>query len=76
MAHTRDDKQGMVFGSYLNYALFGPDFKSDWAERGWSCKLFGQRKNSPPSFSSDLIALCSTLRHDFNADQHLFEQST
>ncbi|ORY94118.1 amino acid permease-domain-containing protein [Syncephalastrum racemosum] len=28
--------QGMVFGSYLNYALFGPDFKSDWTERGWS----------------------------------------
>ncbi|KAI9321532.1 amino acid/polyamine transporter I [Dichotomocladium elegans] len=28
--------QGTVFGSYMNYAIFGPDYKSDWAERAWS----------------------------------------
>ncbi|KAL1927777.1 hypothetical protein VTP01DRAFT_3598 [Rhizomucor pusillus] len=27
---------GMVFGSYLNYAIHGPEYKSDWAERGWA----------------------------------------
>ncbi|KAI8970705.1 amino acid/polyamine transporter I [Pilobolus umbonatus] len=28
--------QGIVFGGYMNYALFGPSFKSNWAERGWA----------------------------------------
>jgi hypothetical protein len=30
---------GMVFGGYMNYAFFGPDFKSPWMERGWASKL-------------------------------------
>ncbi|OBZ88543.1 High-affinity methionine permease [Choanephora cucurbitarum] len=28
--------QGVVFGRYLNYALFGPSYKSEWLERAWS----------------------------------------
>ncbi|KAI8147002.1 amino acid/polyamine transporter I [Fennellomyces sp. T-0311] len=28
--------QGMIFGSYMNYAIFGEDFKSDWIERMWT----------------------------------------
>lgn len=32
--------QGTVFGSYMNYAFFGSDYKSDWMERGWSGEHF------------------------------------
>lgn len=32
--------QGTVFGSYMNYAFFGSEYKSDWMERGWSGELF------------------------------------
>ncbi|KAI9021553.1 amino acid/polyamine transporter I [Phycomyces nitens] len=28
--------QGIVFGGYMNYALFGSKFKSNWGERGWA----------------------------------------
>ncbi|KAI8079567.1 amino acid/polyamine transporter I [Gilbertella persicaria] len=28
--------QGIVFGGYINYALFGSTYKSNWAERGWA----------------------------------------
>ncbi|KAI8991796.1 amino acid/polyamine transporter I [Mycotypha africana] len=28
--------QGIVFGGYINYAIFGPNFKSHWIERGWA----------------------------------------
>ncbi|KAL9554593.1 hypothetical protein MBANPS3_002735 [Mucor bainieri] len=28
--------QGIVFGGYVNYAIFGPTYKSFWVERGWA----------------------------------------
>ncbi|KAI8078328.1 amino acid/polyamine transporter I [Thamnidium elegans] len=28
--------QGIVFGGYINYAIFGPSYKSHWADRGWA----------------------------------------
>ncbi|EPB92636.1 hypothetical protein HMPREF1544_00650 [Mucor circinelloides 1006PhL] len=28
--------QGIVFGGYVNYAIFGSTYKSVWAERGWA----------------------------------------
>ncbi|KAI8644120.1 amino acid/polyamine transporter I [Parasitella parasitica] len=28
--------QGIVFGGYLNYTIFGPTYKSHWIERGWA----------------------------------------
>lgn len=38
IADSRITCAGMVFGSYLNYAIHGPEYKSDWAERGWACE--------------------------------------
>ncbi|CAO3610302.1 unnamed protein product [Mucor hiemalis] len=28
--------QGIVFGGYMNYAIFGPTYKSHWVDRGWA----------------------------------------
>ncbi|KAI7907678.1 amino acid/polyamine transporter I [Cokeromyces recurvatus] len=28
--------QGIVFGGYMNYAIFGATYKSHWTERGWA----------------------------------------
>lgn len=29
---------GIVFGGYMNYAIFGSKYKSNQAERYWACK--------------------------------------
>lgn len=28
--------KGIVFGGYINYAIFGSTYKSHWADRGWA----------------------------------------
>ncbi|KAI8381369.1 amino acid/polyamine transporter I [Radiomyces spectabilis] len=31
--------QGIVFGGYMNYAIYGASFKSNWLERSWAILL-------------------------------------
>ncbi|KAI7881138.1 amino acid transporter [Lichtheimia hyalospora FSU 10163] len=55
--------QGTVFGSYMNYAFFGSEYKSDWMERGWSvaCATILTLVNILSSKASLRVMTCLTV---------------
>ena len=44
----------------MNYAIFGPDYKSDWSERMWACKLYYNKTTT--SYAKIFIYVIVTVR--------------
>lgn len=67
IAHINMQITGIVFGGYVNYAIFGSTYKSVWAERGWACKF---HCSSSRAKSRGLQLACSVECDSVGSSQH------